>query len=140
MNDDLEENIGGACIICLDTDPPPVQMGCACRGDSGLAHVDCLAQVAEHHAEPVGLKWHVCRTCKQAFTGKMLMGLALAWRSQCALAESVRGERLAAEHNLIQALIGQGNYAQAEPMLRALHEVLVRELGAEHHNVLTNAS
>ena len=140
MNDDLEENIGGACIICLDSDPPPVQMGCACRGDSGLAHVDCLAQVAEHHAGPVGLKWRVCRTCKQAFTGKVLMGLALAWRSQCALAESERGERLAAEHNLIQALIGQGNYAEAEPMLRALHEVLVREFGAEHHNVLTNAS
>ena len=29
------------CIICLDggEDPEPIQCGCACRGDAGLAHV-----------------------------------------------------------------------------------------------------
>ena len=32
---------GGVCIICLDPDPPPIQSGCACRGDAGLAHVEC---------------------------------------------------------------------------------------------------
>jgi hypothetical protein len=32
---------GGACIICLGNDPQPVQLGCACRGDSGLAHIAC---------------------------------------------------------------------------------------------------
>ena len=37
---------GGACIICLDTSPPPIQSGCACRGDSGLAHIACLVQAA----------------------------------------------------------------------------------------------
>jgi hypothetical protein len=32
---------GGTCIICLDTDPPPIQSRCACRGEVGLAHVAC---------------------------------------------------------------------------------------------------
>ena len=36
----------GACIICLDTSPPPIQSGCACRGDSGLAHIACLVRAA----------------------------------------------------------------------------------------------
>ena len=35
---------GGACYICLDTSPPPIQSGCACRGGSGLAHIACLAR------------------------------------------------------------------------------------------------
>ena len=26
-----------ACIVCLDSDPPPIQSGCACRSDTGLA-------------------------------------------------------------------------------------------------------
>jgi hypothetical protein len=36
------------CIICLDTSPPPtgIKSGCACRGDSGLAHIACLVQAA----------------------------------------------------------------------------------------------
>jgi hypothetical protein len=29
------------CIICLELDPTPIQSGCACRSDSGLAHIDC---------------------------------------------------------------------------------------------------
>ena len=35
-----------ACIICLETSPRPIrlrlQLGCACRGVSGLAHVSCV--------------------------------------------------------------------------------------------------
>jgi hypothetical protein len=31
----------GVCIICLDDDSPPIQSGCACRGNAGLAHVEC---------------------------------------------------------------------------------------------------
>ena len=34
--------------ICLDggDDPEPIQCGCGCRGDAGLAHVACRAEVA----------------------------------------------------------------------------------------------
>jgi hypothetical protein len=36
----------GCCIICLDSDRPPIQSGCACRSDTGLAHLDCLIEKA----------------------------------------------------------------------------------------------
>ena len=36
----------GECVICLTDDPPPVQSGCACRGDAGLAHAACLIRKA----------------------------------------------------------------------------------------------
>jgi hypothetical protein len=31
----------GVCIICLDNGFPPIQLGRACTGDAGLAHVEC---------------------------------------------------------------------------------------------------
>ena len=39
-----------SCTICLDDgdDPLPMQRGCACRGDAGLAHVACQATAATH--------------------------------------------------------------------------------------------
>ncbi len=67
---------GGACIICLDTSPPPIQSGCACRGDSG---------------------------CKQHYTGAMQTGLAEAWRSRVAGQAAESTERLALEHALEHA-------------------------------------
>ena len=51
----------GACIICLDTSPPPIQSGCACRGDGGLAHVDCLVELAASQQAHLGkLAWKKC--------------------------------------------------------------------------------
>ena len=48
-----------ACIICLDSDPPPIQSGCACRSDTGLAHVGCLIEKAvaqrPHRGNAVGV-------------------------------------------------------------------------------------
>ncbi len=50
------------CIVCLDSDPPPIQSGCACRSDTGLAHVGCLienlssgATAAPRHQSVVGV-------------------------------------------------------------------------------------
>lgn len=61
---------GGVCIICLDCDPTPIQSGCACRGDSGLAHVKCRAEAAAHRFAHAGKSdgWYGCRTCGQDFT------------------------------------------------------------------------
>ncbi len=74
------------CFICYESDPSPMQSGCACRGDGGLAHVDCLAQVAISRAELShrwnASAWRQCQTCRQAFTGAMQMGLAEAWWSR----------------------------------------------------------
>ena len=70
---------GGACIICLDTSPPPIQSGCACRGDSGLAHTACLVQAAaSQQAQRGSGVWQKCQTCKQRYTGAMQTGLAEA--------------------------------------------------------------
>jgi hypothetical protein len=140
-----------ACIICLDTSPPPIQSGCACRGDGGLAHIDCLVQLAASQKAHRGREvWRQCRACKQDFTGAMRTGLAEAWRSRVAgqAAESV--ERLAAEGNLARtprrtaarpmSLVQRGEHALAERMLRDLHAVQMRVLGAEHSDTLTSAN
>ena len=44
-----------ACIICLDAEPEPIQSGCACRGDAGLAHVKCRAEAATHRQQSTGI-------------------------------------------------------------------------------------
>ena len=71
------------CIICLNEDPPPIQSGCACRGNAGLAHVACRAEAAVHSvASSMTFKgWWECATCLRDFTGAMQMGLALTWWS-----------------------------------------------------------
>ncbi len=72
-----------ACIVCLDYDPPPIQSGCACRSDTGLAHVGCLIEKAvaqqPHRGNAV---WRECQTCGQLFTGATRTGLADAWWSR----------------------------------------------------------
>ena len=126
----------GACIICLDTSPPPIQSGCACRGDGGLAHVDCLVQLATSHQAHRGNDvWRQCQTCKQNFTGAMQIGLAEAWRSRVAGQAAESAERLTAEGNLANSLLDQGKHAQAERVLRTQHEVLnvrVRGRASKH--------
>ena len=102
---------GGACIICLDTSPPPIQSGCACRGDSGLAHIACLVQAAASQQAQRGSDvWQKCQTCKQYFTGAMRSGLAEAWRSRVAGQAAENTEWLEAESYV------------AVPLLRAPRE------------------
>ena len=60
------------CIVCLDSDPPPIQSGCACRSDTGLAHIGCLIEKAVAQRPHRGNKvWWQCQTCGQQFTGTM---------------------------------------------------------------------
>jgi hypothetical protein len=68
----------GACIICLESDPPPIQSGCACRGDAGLAHVECRVMAALHKQNSANSMdgWQECPTCEQLFSGRMGIGLA----------------------------------------------------------------
>jgi hypothetical protein len=132
---------GGACTVCLDTSPPPIQSGCACRGDSGLAHITCLVRAATSQQAQRGSDvWRECQTCKQYYTGAMRAGLGEAWRSRVAGQAAESAERLKAESNLAHSLVHQGKYVEAEPMFRRLHEVEMRVLGAEHPNTLTTAS
>jgi hypothetical protein len=67
----------------------------------------------------------------------MQTGLAEAWRSRVAGQAAENIERLEAECNLA---VHQGKAAEAEPMLRRLHEVMMRVHGAEHPHTLSVAS
>ena len=131
---------GAACAICLDTSPPPIQSGCACRGDAGLAHIECrLRSAASQQALQGTIVWRQCQTCKQDFTGAMQTGLAEAWRSRVAGQAVESAERLSAEANLAVSLLHQGNGAKAESILRPLHKVRMRVYGAEHPETLITA-
>ena len=128
-----------SCIICLDSSPSPIQSGCACRGDGGLAHVDCLVNAAaSQQAQRGGDAWSRCQTCKQEFTGAMQMGLAEAW-SRVAFQEAERKERLAAEGHLARCLSQRGRYLEAEQIQRKVLKSLTLVHGAEHPATLGGA-
>ena len=130
-----------ACTICLDASQPPIQSGCACRGDGGLAHIACLVRAAaSQQAQRGSDAWRQCQTCKQGYTGAMQTGLAEAWRSRVAGQAAESFERIEAESNLAVSLLHQGKGVEAEPMFRRLHAVLMRVHGAEHPRTLTTAN
>ena len=110
------------CTICLDggDEPLPLQRGCACRGDAGLAHVACQAQAAAHKgAGGWNLAWAQCPTCGQRYMGAMRLGLAReAVRRLEKRALEDGGNLLAARVNLGQALNEAGDLAEAEALLR----------------------
>jgi hypothetical protein len=67
-----------ACIVCLDSQPPPVQSGCGFRSDTGLAHVGCLRVIEKAVAQqPLqgNAVWWKCQTCGQFSTWAMRTGL-----------------------------------------------------------------
>jgi hypothetical protein len=70
----------------------------------------------------------------------MQTGLAEALWSRVAGRAAENTERLEAENNLAFSLLKQGKDAEAEPMLRRLHEVRMRVHGAEHTDKLTTAA
>ena len=87
----------GECIICLQSEPPPAQRGCVCRGEGGLAHVECLASHAKNEARKGRLSsWFTCHICKHELTGPVRKHLAIAWMRDA----RSRAHRLLAEHNL----------------------------------------
>ena len=71
---------GPVCTICLDGDsaPPPIQRGCACRGEQGFVHVECNVKAAVHRQPGFHSGWYSCTICNQHFTGEMEVGLARA--------------------------------------------------------------
>jgi hypothetical protein len=133
---------GGACIICLESDPPPIQSGCACRGDAGLAHVECRAEDAAHRMASSNTTkgWWVCGTCGQGFTGFMLLGLAELWWSKAQRLPKENEQRIIAAQNLADALHGQGRHSEAEALYRKTRAVRPRVLGPEHPRTLCSCA
>jgi hypothetical protein len=133
-----------AFIICLDGDLRPIQSGCACRGDTGLAHVECRAEDAAHRMKNTlkGKGWLECGTCGQSFTRAMLLRLACAWWSTAQRLPEENVQRLSAAVNLANALCAQGKYskyAEAETMYFEVLAVRRRVLGPEHVDTLRTA-
>jgi tetratricopeptide (TPR) repeat protein len=129
------------CTICLGSDPPPIQSGCACRSDSGLAHLECLVEKAvAQRAHRFFKAWWECQTCGQRFTGEMRRGLGEAWWSRvCAQAEEST-DRLGAAHNLAACRRLDGEYADAERIDREVLGSRRRVLGEEHPDTLLSAN
>jgi hypothetical protein len=132
---------GGACIICLESDPPPIQSGCACRGDAGLAHVECRAKDAAHRvaSSNTAKGWWLCWTCGQVFTGFMRVGLAEVWWSKAQHLPEEDKECMLAAQNLADGLHGQGRHSEAEALYRKTLAALQRVLGPEHTDTLCTA-
>jgi Tfp pilus assembly protein PilF len=128
----------GSCIICLDGDPRPIQSGCACRGDAGLAHVECRAEDAAHRTKNRGdvEGWWECGTCGQCFTGAMQLGLACAWWSTAQRLPEEDEQRMRAAENMASAFYQQGKHAEAETLYREVLVVQRRVLGPEHPDTL----
>jgi tetratricopeptide (TPR) repeat protein len=126
----------GACVICLEEDPPPIQSGCSCRGEQGLAHPSCRARQARSSGNADD--WWRCSTCKRRFTGAMLHALSRALLARGDIERGARGARgsLLAESVHAMSLAGSGRYAEAEATWRALLAVVRREMGEEHEQTL----
>jgi tetratricopeptide (TPR) repeat protein len=117
------------CTICLDVgDPPPIQSGCGCRGDAGLAHVGCRAEAAAHKFRgSYDLSgWQECNTCGQTFSGPMGLGLAETCWSKAQVLDEEHDERQVAGLLLASRLYELGRYAEVEAKCRELRAVLHR--------------
>jgi hypothetical protein len=126
-------NAASVCTICLDAgDPPPIQSGCACRGDAGLAHVGCRAEAAVHRARSGDTGGYAyCVTCGQQFTGQMWMGLAEAWCGSVQEFDEEDEERQMAGVFRATALARMGRYAESEAKCRELRAVQRRMPGPD---------
>jgi tetratricopeptide (TPR) repeat protein len=109
------------CGICLDSDPPPIQRGCACRGEAGLAHIDCMVKYANATEDlDSGAAWMACGTCKQLFTGKMRQALGLHfWQSVKGLPPG-HEKRQTATLAYARCHVEEGRFEVAENLAREL--------------------
>ena len=130
------------CTICLDggDEPVPVQRGCACRGDAGLAHVACLAQVAARKAGGVHEGWWECPTCGQNYTGAMELGLTRVLVHRMRTRPRSDYDRLCAEANLGNALRTAGQFAEAADVLARVFATKKRVVGEESATALRTAN
>jgi len=124
------------CYICLDGGDTLLR-GCACRGASGWAHVDCLAEMAVRDefmtVEGRGQlsRFVHCPTCHQTFTGLLLLEMhRRMWRRYRDAPASDHARK--AFMSVVLALINFGE----EDAANELREEALRGLPRDHRNVL----
>lgn len=138
------------CFICLDEDAdswgyPVLHSGCACREDAGFAHPGCIVMNADARGKAEdesdveiaralqrqGESRQDCSTCKQAFTGRMQLGIAtIAWTQVEDDPRHRHGSSL--RLNLAIALRESGRCREAIAMLREVLAARQHGLGPEH--------
>jgi len=149
------------CVVCLDgrDNPLPIKTGCACRGASGVAHVECKVVHAHYHGMERGERfhsaWRSCLVCHQPYTGEMEIHLARraysllspkhgdhqdasgeqlpgAWFYSANSSDRMFEYRLAAAQHLAEALDRQGDHATAELLHREVQTESETEHGSGH--------
>jgi hypothetical protein len=133
----------GCCTVCLDDDPKPIQAGCGCRGDAGLAHIECRVTAAEYaqkgaassmsvrDQQQASMKWEKCQTCDVDYTGRMGLGLAMErWRRAQRLPETDR-ERVWAANFLASNLLFNAKGVKTESFARHTSELALRVFGPD---------
>ena len=88
---------GTECFICWDSDKKAalIHLGCACRSDSGAAHVECMARLARSRGT-----WRECPTCRRPLSGRMMHML-------CGY-PTMTGEAVCNIHEALCFLVGSG--------------------------------
>ena len=107
-----EGGAASSCWVCLSDDPSDGRLlhnNCACRGDAGYVHLPCLVQLAKTNAK----RWTSCPTCKQAWTGRVKLGLCSARFAFVEDRPKEDRERLVAACDLTEAM-GQAACHRAE--------------------------
>jgi len=117
-----KDTAGQTCYICYgEGDEDGLVRGCACRGESGIAHISCLAEQARRlvvHAEAEARdldddaldaawkRWCICGLCEQDYHG--VVSCALGW----ACWKTYLGRREEDEaRNFAMTVLGNGLYA-----------------------------
>ena len=129
------------CTICLEggDDPVPIQCGCACRGDAGLAHVACRSEVAARKQAGWHVGWQSCPTCGQDYSGAMRLGLAREVVSRLGTRRRGDPHRLGAANNLGSALRRAGELPEAAAVLAGVLPTVKRVWGKDHPGTIAVA-
>ena len=121
----------------------PIQMGCACRGERGLAHVSCMTERAATTASTTASTtaaslqetmrtvawspWTTCQVCGDDFMGEMRLSLARAWDERTSDRQPDDDERVAALTNLGNALTHAAKFDDSIAVLQPLRETLAHD-------------
>ena len=135
------------CLFCLDRGDAtePLVRGCACRGSSWWGHATCLVKMAEYAPAPTPpaphfAPWLFCLKCKQPFTGKVQLQLAIALWGKHVREVETDGHRLGVASTYTVALGAAGGHADAARLQQGILDVFTQAVGPEHSDTLVCAS
>ena len=128
------------CYVCLDSDDALIPLGCACRGEGGKAHLQCIIDA---HAARDGdvykmSHWIQCLICKETYTGKMHSGVSKDLVRRYKHIPDFMSIGLTSRH--ADSMSQEGRHREAEVIYRkciGLHTMLYQQ-DTEENLVLVN--